>query len=80
MTSDLLKGIAEYMSIREIKNSLAEVREELINIKYEIKDNNKIYNIDKIIKIIDQTDILDLTINDIKKYLDKLIILIEFSI
>lgn len=80
MTSNLLKGVTEYMSIRGIKNSVAEVREELTNIKYEIRDNNKIHNIDKIVKIIDQTDILDLTIGDIKKYLDKLIILIEFSL
>lgn len=80
MISNRLKGINEYMSIREIKQSIDEVKEELIDLKYKIENNNKIYNIDKIIKIIEQTDIFDLSMNNISENLNKLIILIEFSI
>lgn len=80
MISNLLKGITEYMSVREIKKSIEEVKEELIDLKYKIDDNNKIYNIEKIIKVIDKTDIYDLFMNNISEHLNKLIILIEFSI
>lgn len=77
-TSNLLKEITEHMNIRGIKQSVEEAKEELIDTKYKIEDKNKIYNIDKIIKIIEQTDIFDLSIKDINRYLDKLIILIDF--
>ncbi|MGL6184856.1 MAG: hypothetical protein ACRC1T_05700 [Clostridium chrysemydis] len=79
---ELLKSIdIENMSIRMIKETINDVREELGTYLYSNNcSQNAGYNIYKIQSLMDRTDIIDLSFKELTSYISKLIVLIEFAI
>ncbi|MFY8264459.1 hypothetical protein ACOT7R_16350 [Clostridium perfringens] len=77
---ELLKSIdMENTSIRMIKETLEEVRKELGDYQFENEcSNNTKYNLHKLQCLVDRTNIEDLNFREIKEYINKLIVLIEF--
>lgn len=79
---ELLKGLysnIENEKIKDINNTIKEVRSELQEYKYKnIIDDNQEYEIYKLIKYIDKIDIYDLSYSEVKRHIQKLIIIIEY--
>lgn len=77
---ELLKGININMSIREIRDIIEKARNSLIDLYYELNDDNINKDIYRIVGIIDNTDIYDMALNEIKEYIDRLITIIDFCV
>lgn len=79
---ELLKSIdVNNMSIRTIRDTLEDVREKIGYYPYDNECNENIkYNLYKIGLMMDKTDILELNYIELKDYINKLVILMEFTI
>ncbi|HBF2805561.1 TPA: hypothetical protein KN238_000142 [Clostridioides difficile] len=76
------KGIKislETSSLRELKGYIKDLRKTLSEYKYQNKiDEVTEYQIDKLCYKIDNTDIFDLKYKEIEKYIDSLILILDF--
>lgn len=75
----LKKGLKE-VNIRIIKESLQDIQDQLLNYKYDNKevDEVKEYQIYKTYKLMQHTDIFNLSFIELENYIIKLINIIEF--
>ncbi|MDV9617811.1 hypothetical protein RHG62_19100 [Clostridioides difficile] len=74
-----IKVSLETSSLRELKEYVKDLRKILSEYKYKNKiDEVTEYQIDKLCYKIDNTDIFDLKYKEIEKYIDSLILILDF--
>ncbi|HBE8644610.1 TPA: hypothetical protein ACSRFK_002510 [Clostridioides difficile] len=74
-----IKVSLETSSLRELKGYVKDLRKTLSEYKYKNKiDEVTEYQIDKLCYKIDNTDISDLKYKEIEKYIDSLILILDF--
>ncbi|EMQ1359365.1 hypothetical protein KLN56_10530 [Clostridioides difficile] len=74
-----IKVSLETSSLRELKGYIKDLRKTLSEYKYQNKiDEVTEYQIDKLCYKIDNTDIFDLKYKEIEKYIDSLILILDF--
>ncbi|HGM3960678.1 TPA: hypothetical protein ACKOUA_003207 [Clostridioides difficile] len=75
----VIKTSLETSSLRELKGYIKDLRKALSGYKYKNKiDEITEYQIDKLCYKIDNTDIFDLKYKEIEKYIDSLILILDF--
>ena len=74
-----IKSELKNINIRIIKDSLQDIQDQLLNYKYDKEvDDLKEYQIYKIYKFMQHTDIFNLSFIELENYIIKLINIIEF--